>query len=615
MCGIAGIISRDRNIDHERLQSMAAQLYHRGPEGKGDYKDPDGYAGFAHTRLCIIDRSDSAAQPLQYLDRYHIIHNGELYNYLEIRSLLEKKGHRFRSSSDTEVIVASYAEWGSDCLQYFNGMFAFAIWDEKEKNFFAARDRFGEKPFFYNYTNGELVFGSEMKALWAAGISTEVKEGMVYNFLTIDYTSNPGDPGETFFKNVHKLPAASFLEFSPAKNEPCIEKYWQVYPGDNISISADNAVGEFQQLLGESVRLRMRSDVAVGTSLSGGLDSSSVVALCDKAGSEAYTHKCFTSSFPGFEKDETQFASIVASRFRLDHYLSTIESNDVVRTMDSMMKFQEEPVLSASPLLQFRLYETAKRNGVTVLLDGQGADETLAGYKKYFRWYWQALYRDKKLKKSRELEKARALDNQEAFGWKNKLAAVMPDFAAAMQLSVRARSAARRDDIHPELKSSEKKHFYYTLPPSFDLNSMLHFNTFVYGLEELLRMADRNSMAHATEVRLPFLDHKLVEFLFSLPADIKIRDGWSKWLLRKSVENTIPPEIVWRKDKIGFEPPQKQWMQQPDVQQSIAEAKKLLVEKNVLDKSVLNKKIQPHDAHAAVNNDWKYWSLSFLYKI
>jgi asparagine synthase (glutamine-hydrolysing) len=611
MCGIAGVVSRNKNIDHHKVTAMADELRHRGPEGEGRYMDADGYAVFAHKRLCIIDLSSSAAQPMKYWDRFHIVHNGELYNYLELRQALEKKGHRFQSDSDTEVIVASFAEHGAECLQQFNGMFAFAIWDEHEKILFAARDRFGEKPFFYSFDGNELVFASEMKALWKYGIAKDVNRAMLYNFLTIDYTSNPGDPSETFYNGVYKLPAASYLQFSALQDAPVVEKYWQVYPEEN-EIKEETAIEKFNELFSASVSLRLRSDVSIGTSLSGGLDSSTVVAFCEKLASGNYTHKAFTASYPGFEKDETRYASKIASDFRLDHHLSHIEAGELVPLMQKMMLYQEEPVVSASPLLQYRLYETAKANGVTVLLDGQGADETLAGYRKYYKWYWQQLYREGRLSSSGELAKARALGNEEAFSWKNKIAAKFPHFAASIQQTIKGKKAFNKPYLHEDLRG-EKKNFYYTLPPLFGLNNVLHFNSFVYGLEELLRMADRNSMAHATEVRLPFLDHKLVEFLFTLPARYKIRDGWTKWLLRKTADPLLPKEITWRKDKIGFEPPQKQWMQNTAVQSAIQEAKKLLVGNNVLDKSVLNKKIQPHDAHAAVNDDWKYWSASFLY--
>jgi asparagine synthase (glutamine-hydrolysing) len=301
------------------------------------------------------------------------------------------------TASDTEVIAAAFAEWGKNCLQHFDGMFAFAIWDEVEKSFFAARDRMGEKPFYFSYSDDEIFFASEMKAIWTMGIAKEANENMLYNFLSIGYTSNPFDEQETFYKNIYKLPPASFLSFSPDANEIVIEKYWQVYYNEINSVNEEEVFEKFEELLNDSVRLRLRSDVPVGTSLSGGLDSSSIVALCNQHASGQYTHKAFTAVFPGFEKDESKYASLIAKQFQLSHYLVEIDSTDLTSLMDKVMYYQEEPFTSSSVLAQFKVFEEAKKQGVTVLLDGQGADEILAGYTKYYRWYWRELYQAKKV--------------------------------------------------------------------------------------------------------------------------------------------------------------------------------------------------------------------------
>lgn len=613
MCGIAGIVSKNSQLVYnERILQAINCLRHRGPEAKGTWVNEGRTIAFGHSRLSIIDLSKAAAQPMQYLNRYCIIHNGELYNYIEIRQQLLKKGYQFQSQSDTEVIVAAYDAWGNDCLQQFDGMFAFAIWDEKEKKVFAARDRFGEKPFFFFYDEEQLLFASELKALWSIGVNKEVNASMLYNFLTIGYAYNPFDPQETFYQNVHKLPAASFLVYSLADHQLQIEKYWQVFP-EVKPIEAGNAAEQFQSLFSDSIKKRLRSDVSIGTSLSGGLDSSSIVAFCDGLLSDHYSHKCFTASFAGFEKDELKYAEAVAKKFGLKHYVATADTEEIVKLMDEVMLHQEEPVNSASVLAQYKVFQLAKQNSVTVLLDGQGADEVLGGYHKYYKWYWQELYRNKKLKKSGELKNIETLGITETLGIKNKLAALFPDFAAGIVQTRKSKKAFRHPDLNRDFAFSNKQHFYYSLPSSFDLNGALYYNTFVNGLEELLRFADRNSMAHAVEVRLPFLDHSLVEFLFSLPSQFKIHQGWTKWLLRKSVENALPGEIVWRKDKIGFEPPQKIWMEEKMVQDAITNSKQKLVNQKILSASVLDKKIKPHSAYAANNQDWKYWSASYLF--
>jgi asparagine synthase (glutamine-hydrolysing) len=614
MCGIAGIISSHKT--EELLQQIKAAtqiLSHRGPEYEQYWQSDSAGVAFGHTRLCIIDVDQRSNQPFHYLKRYHIVHNGELYNYLEIKKELQNKGYHFSTESDTEVIVAAYDAYKKDCLQSFDGMFAFAIWDEQEQILFAARDRFGEKPFFFFYNEEKILFASEIKALWVAGVEKLVNESMLYNYLTIGYTANPFDPKETFYKNISKLPAASLLEYKTATNELSIEKYWTPYIDENKNISAEEAVEQFKALFRESIRKRLRSDVAIGTSLSGGLDSSSIVAMCSHQASQNYTHKCFTAAFPGFDKSEEQYASLIAKQFGLNHHLVNINESALLQDLDKIMWHQEEPVNSASVLAQYKVYQAAKQNGVTVLLDGQGADEILAGYHKYYKWWWQQLYAEKKLKKSGELAAAQALGVQEKFGLKNKAMALLPHFSMAMLQSRKEKRSARQGDLNKEFINLHKKNFYYATPLESTLNSALYFNTFVNGLEELLRYADRNSMAHGVEVRLPLLNHQLVEFLFTLPAHLKIKEGWTKWLLRKAMEDILPKEIVWRKDKIGFEPPQKQWMQNAQVQNRIQASKKILVENNILSPAVLNKPIRPADANAAESNDWCYWSASYLF--
>lgn len=613
MCGIAGIASRNiRLISKERVQSATECLRHRGPDDEGAWINEDGTVALGHRRLSIIDPSKDAAQPMPYLNRYCIIHNGELYNYIELKEQLAKKGYQFHSQSDTEVIVAAFDAWQSDCLQQFDGMFAFAIWDEKEKRLFAARDRFGEKPFFFCHDDEQLVFASEMKSLWSLGAGKEVNRALLYNFLTIGYTCNPADPKETFYQNIYKLPAASFFTYSLTDHRLEIEKYWRVYP-ELKAISDQDAIGQFKDLFSQSIKRRLRSDVSIGTSLSGGLDSSAIVAFCDQQLADHYTHKCFTASFKGFEKDELKYAELVARKFGLEHHVEEINASETVELMHKVMRHQEEPIASASALAQFKVFQLAKQNGVTVLLDGQGADEVLAGYFKYYKWYWQELYRDKKLRKTGELKAAKELGVNESFGIENKLAALYPEFAAGILQTRKSKKAFHHPGLDREFAFLNKQDFYYTTPTGFDLNGALYYNTFVNGLEELLRLSDRNSMAHAVEVRLPFLDHSLVEFLFSLPPVFKIRNGWTKWLVRKAVEAKLPQEIVWRKDKVGFEPPQKKWMEKSVVKDAIIEAKNKLVQHHILHSSALSKKIKPHNAYAADGWDWKYWSASFLF--
>ena len=612
MCGIVGIAVHKGRISQAHLQNAASNLHHRGPDHNAHWVSRNKKIAFAHQRLSIIDTRSCAHQPLHYANRYVIIYNGEIYNYPELKKALQAKGLTFFTESDTEVIAAAYHAYGKACVHHFDGAFAFAIWDEQEQKLFAARDRFGEKPFFFFYDQDRFCFASEMKALWQVGVSKEVNRALLYNFLTIGYTANPADPNETFYQYIYKLPAASLLEYNGARHQVEIEKYWMPQAEENTNISEREAIAQLRELLSQSVHNRLRSDVLVGSSLSGGLDSSAIVAHCAQNSAAQYSHQCFTATFAGFEKNEQAYAAKVAKSFGLQHNIIPVGENDLLQQMDALMYHQEEPIGSASSLAQYKVYAAAKAAGITVLLDGQGADEVLAGYHKYYKWYWQQLYRQRKLKRSGELEAARAIGVQEGFGLKNKLAALLPDYAAAMLQSSKAKTAARHPYLDTEFATCYKRNLYYTLPTQHHLNGVLYYNTFVNGLEELLRIADRNSMANSVEVRLPFLNHQLVEFLFTLPPHFKIHQGWTKWLLRKSMEGVLPDDIVWRKDKVGFEPPQQQWMQSAAVRERITEGKKKLVEQGILSTAALQH-YKPHPAHAANAFDWRCWSASYLF--
>ncbi|RYY65026.1 MAG: asparagine synthase (glutamine-hydrolyzing), partial [Chitinophagaceae bacterium] len=591
MCGFAGIVSdQPQRAAALPLADAIACLRHRGPEPAGTWADAGGRCRMAHGRLSIIDPDPRSRQPFSYGDRFTVAYNGELYNYVELRDELRAAGFSFRTASDTEVLCAAWAAWGPASLDRFDGAFAFALWDAQDGRFYAARDRFGEKPFFFYFDGGTLLFASELKGLWALSVPRSANDRMAYNFLALGYTQNPADALETFFKDVSKLPAGHWLEYRPGAETLELNRFGDIAVEEE-DMSDEEAISEFRRLFTESVRRRLRSDVPVGTSLSGGLDSASVAAICRSVASSAYTHKAFTAVFPGFEKDERRLSELVAGQLGLEQHFVTIGDDEVPGLMDRVQAQQDEPVGSASALAQYAVFAAAKREGVTVLLDGQGADETLAGYDKYYRWYWQELLRAGSFGKSGELEAARALGITKTFGALSRLAARMPQFSASLQEGRRARAAARTPFLNPEWLRAQRPYFYYMLPSAFTLNGVLHYNTFTNGLEELLRLADRNSMAHSLEVRLPFLSADLVRFEFRLPARFKIREGRTKWLLRQAMKDLLPAEVLWQPRKTGFEPPQARWMALPAVQERIDAGRRKLVEAGVLDASVLQQKI------------------------
>jgi asparagine synthase (glutamine-hydrolysing) len=631
MCGIAGILSADPvKITHERLKKMTDALAHRGPDGEGHWLDGSAGIGLGHRRLSIIDLTAAGSQPMFCLNRYTVIHNGELYNHPELRRELQSRGYSFRSRTDTELIPAAYDLYGADCLQHFEGMFAFALWDGLEKTLFLARDRFGEKPLFLHQHDTEFLFASEMKALWAAGAPKEYNPTMLFNFISIGYTQNPANPAETFYNGIYKLPARSYLRYHPASGKKEIMRYWDPVRPQDVGVAGgskeaasrkgrDNAtfnpgapdkkesavLEEFHSLLSGSVERRLRSDVAIGASVSGGLDSSAILAYGLRQTDSPRAIPTFSALFPGFEKDESPYVSEVTGYLRQPNYPVTPTVEEFIRDFDRLAARQEEPFQSSSIYAQYRVYELAAKHKIKVVLDGQGADELLAGYPKYFPWYWRELYQTDRGLLRAELAAAKRSGVTEKWNWRQRMAAMLPGQAERFRRRSRlarqmGNSDLSRDFMHDSGTS------YYELPPVNRLQGVLYYDALHNGLEELLRYADRNSMTHGVEVRLPFLDHRLAEFIFALPARYKIRDSWTKWILRTCSDRLLPPAIVWRRDKVGYEPPQLDWMMNTEVGDYIRAAKSRLVDMGILDRAVLQKKIQPMGAHAAENFDWRY---------
>ncbi|MGB8191230.1 MAG: asparagine synthase (glutamine-hydrolyzing) [Chitinophagaceae bacterium] len=617
MCGIAGIISpHSHRVSREQLKQMTDAIAHRGPEGDDFWINADASVGLGHRRLSIIDLTQAAAQPMHYLERFSIVYNGEIYNYLELKKELQQQGYAFFTQSDTEVILAAYDCWREDCVKHFDGMFAFAIWDEKRKHLYAARDRFGEKPFYYLHEKetGSLWFASEMKAFYAAGFKKQQNEKLLLLFLTNGFTSDPSEASITFDKQIRQLPPAHFMVFqtSPGMQQTAIEPYWDIDKNAQQNISAADAVEKFSALFKESIDKRFRSDVPVGTSLSGGLDSSSIAAVASSIAASSNSYKCFSAVFPGFQKDESRFSQRVAQQFKLQQYVTVPGVEDFATDLPRFLHHQDEPVGSASVYAQYRVYQLAKQEGIKVLLDGQGADELLAGYNKHLHWYLQELVHNKPGSLRTAIGQLKKNKTQVEWGWKNYVAAWFPKQAAA-QLEKRVQKRILSNtDISPEFRKAYFDPSMIRKPVVRTLNDILYFDTRRFGLNELLRYADRNSMAHGCEVRLPYLSHTLAEFCFSLPAELKIRDGYSKWILRKSMQSSLPQEICWRTDKIGFEPPQKEWMGNRKVMELIQEAKRNLVSQHILRPEAVDKKIQPHESHVADNVDWWYLSAGSL---
>jgi asparagine synthase (glutamine-hydrolysing) len=557
MCGIAGIFSLDiAQVSESRLLQMSDKMAHRGPDGFGTWISKNRHIGFAHRRLSIIDLDASANQPMHYLDRYTIVFNGEIYNYLELKSQLVDKGYSFRTKSDTEVLLALYDYKKEKLLEEVDGMFAFCIYDSIEDTLFCARDRFGEKPFYYWNTDSTFLFASEMKCLWAGGVEKRPDEEMVFLYLAYGTQQNYESPDGTFFKGIKQLEPATFLKIDKNKNISK-RKYWDIdWKFQQNDISSVEAVNVFTDLFSSSIMRRLRSDVPVGSSLSGGLDSSSIVMLIDKLKSGSQVQKTFSARFTGFERDEGSFIDMVVAGAKVEPHQVFLTPEILQSKLKEVAYYQEEPFGSTSIVAQWEVMKLAKEHNVTVLLDGQGADEILAGYLPYFSSYYSGLYLNNRKELKNQISHFNTMYGKEyplGVGWKFDTL-----FPRARTSFRKFKNVLSKPDYFAQFNSeflSGYKKTPYRLDYNNSLNGALYFALMKGGMQNLLRYADRNSMAHSREVRLPFLDYKLVEFVFSLPDHFKLKDGWTKFVLRDSMKNILPAPICWRKEKVGFEPP------------------------------------------------------------
>lgn len=623
MCGIAGIISLNKNkVSVQRLKNMTDAVAHRGPDGEGQWINEGGDVGLGHRRLSIIDLSSNADQPMHYMDQYTIIFNGEIYNYLELKKTLLQQGYQFKSQSDTEVIMALYHKEKENCLQLLDGMFSFVIYDKKRNEIFAARDRFGEKPFFYSYKPGEyFLFGSEMKCLWAADIPKEVNNRMLFRYLSYGEVQNPNDLSETFFSNCYSLPHSHYLKLTVKDIHLSITKYYSInYKSIDYSITESEAQERFRELFYISVKRRLRSDVTVGSSLSGGLDSSLVVCVIDELKKNtSQLQNTFSAVFPGFAKDERKYMDYVIAKTKVAPHFITPDANGIVNEMGKLFRHQEEPFGSASIYIQYCVMQLAKENQVTVLLDGQGADEYLAGYHSYYTQFFndlrtnhQNIYRAQ-YKAYQELHR----DNPINLRMKKDL-----KYIIRSRIPGAVKPLKRVLDYYTQKRSSfflnefYEAHYTKVMGPEYDfhdLNGILHQSVLEGNLQTLLRYADRNSMAHGREVRLPFLYHELVEFVFSLPPYFKINKGWTKWIMRSSYSNLLPKPIAWRKDKIGYEPPQKSWLKNKEIIEKIHESKKKLYDHRIISKKGFENDTGSGFFSEQFNKSWSIWMAGNLF--
>ena len=528
----------------------------RGPDGQGIWKDD--VVGFAFRRLAIIDLHERSNQPMHF-GPLHLIFNGEIYNYRELREELRDVGHRFETEGDTEVLLHAWAQWEEASLDRLNGMFAFALWDSAAQTLWLAADRFGEKPLYVFRDGPRLTFASELKALFLDdAVRQRPNEAALAAFVARGIMPTPP---ASFFAGADRLPGAHVLRWHKGRIE--LRRYWKPSKVDVPSNYGD-AVAELRGLLGDSIRLRLRSDVPVGTSLSGGIDSSTVVMLSAELAGD-HTRHAFTARFPGFERDEWAYAHAVAERAGvLEHHAVEPTAEEALRDLEQFTLDHEEPVGSLSVYAQWRVMAAAREEGVTVLLDGQGGDELFGGYR------FSPGFAVRARGTGAALQEATASRERAAVVGRSLAADWLPGPARRLYWRRTASPYASRATV-ADAALIDQRSAEPWIASTDPLRRELLTESFETSLPELLRYADRSSMAHSREVRLPFLDRRIAELAFSLPPEFIYAHGNTKRILRDAGRGLVPEVILSRRDKVAYEPPQRRWLDQPAFCELIAD--------------------------------------------
>lgn len=574
MCGIAGIVDlKQPEQVMNYLPEMRDIVHHRGPDDGGlayfsiegkhcaenevSKTDTEKFPiGLAHRRLSIIDLTACGHQPMcDASGRYWIVYNGEVYNYLELRSELESLGHQFKSRSDTEVILQAYIRWGAECLTRFNGMWAFAIFDSQARQVFCARDRFGVKPLHYAVSPGRFAFASEVKQLLSLPwVDRQANFARLADFFQWGFENHTND---TYFQQVHCLPPSHYATIDLSGVQSCqldVRKYWEPTPREELEEQA--AIDRFRELLIDAVRLRLRSDVPIGFTLSGGLDSSSVIgvagSLRDSSG-QAEGLTAFNVEFEGNGYSERPFAEAAASNAKARMVVLQPKKSDLEQDWNQFIWHVETPVGGLSYFSNYQIYKLIRSHGISVVISGQGGDELLLGYERYRAFH--NLFELRRGQIVSVIRNAMQARNRANLSLKQQL---LHSIYFSMP-SVRAvgRGRKTRDYLTPSFhrqSTSDREHLVRSMRHS--TRASLQKSEFLYyQLPHLLHFEDRVSMAHSVESRHPFLDYRLLELVLGQKSDLLYRNGWSKYILRQAVDKLVPAEVTQRTDKMGYETP------------------------------------------------------------
>ena len=597
MCGIIGYFSINSEFNQKKFTAANNIVEYRGPDDYGyitvddnfgveEWRDKwlnDFYAtrkvigSVGFRRLSIIDLSSKGHQPMHEGNfKYWIVLNGEVYNYIELQKELMTRGYQFNSRTDTEVVLKSYLEWGPNCLEKFNGMWSFCILDIEGKKLFCARDRFGVKPFYYYFDRKRFIFGSEVKqVLFLLPFSAELNPPVFFDYLALGSYGN--ETRETFFKSVYKILPGEFMEIKLADPKELYLKHqiwWDLLcPDENVIPHKREIYENIRFLLEDSIRLRLRSDVPVGTCLSGGLDSSGIVCLVDRINKKSdnyHKHKVFLIGSINPKIDETHYAKIIIDSAHVEPFFDCPDSVDLEKELETFIWHHDEPLITASMFGGWFAYKLAKDSGVKVVLDGQGSDELLGGYYygPHFDFLNELLISGKISEFFKQFKANTDLYETGKFTTLKKMArniskrifhAMMPsDFRPNVYKNLKG--WLKTDFVKTNISNSHalNKDFYFTRrkfssPIKKDSYESIKFT----NLPGILRQVDRNSMAFSLEARVPFLDYRLAEFLFKLPPHFMLGNGYTKYAYREAMKGIIPEEIRLRTDKQGFAMPER----------------------------------------------------------
>ena len=572
MCGIAGkIYAKQNNSGDLEVENMLGVIRHRGPDDEGTYHTQR--IAIGQKRLSIVDLSRDGRQPMSYLSRYKIVYNGEIYNYIELKAELQTQGYVFATKTDTEVLLAAYDFWGEECLDHFNGMWAFILYDSDQERVFCARDRFGVKPLYYYKTDTGLALASEIKEFtvlddWKPlGNIPRIIDFILYNGAH-DYCD------ETLFQGVYQVKPGGKLIYDLKSNEWSIKTWYHLSDKRKpIDIDFETASRMFSCLFEDAIKIRLRSDVKVGSCLSGGLDSSSIVCMMNellkKENKASKQEVVFAVNHVG-KYDESAYVEAVVEHTGVVKHVVEPNFEEVIDKLNEIVWHQDEPFGSTSIIAQWDVYEKAREQGLIVMLDGQGADEYLAGYSSFQKVYFRELLLTLKWKKLKTaLNKYKKSYNHYYYSPYRDLIDVVISRVVPEDKMNRIKGKIKhligkheRTDFIKDYQHYADNVYLESRSITTNLSDETISEMMHTSLPKLVHHQDRNAMAHSIESRAPFLDYRLVEFVFNLPSDYKVNLGITKYVMREGLKNVIPTIIRDRMDKLGFATPQDVWIKQ-----------------------------------------------------